>query len=94
MEPILQPNICFGIVANGTLPGQDIFASLQNQKLAFWDFAETFCLELRKLQMKTITSVSRIFISSLFISDNQCPKIPYFRLLIHMNVQLKSLHSI
>ena len=38
----MEPNICFGIVANGTLPGQDIFASLQNQKLAFWDFAETF----------------------------------------------------
>ena len=34
-------------------------------------------------------SVSKFFVSSVFTSDSQCPKIPYFGPLTYVNVQLK-----
>ena len=67
------------------------FAGLQvyyNQKSVFRGFVDLFSLELKVLRMKT-KCVSKFFISSVFTSESQCPKIPYFGLLTYINKQLK-----
>ena len=63
----------FGMVANGTLPGRKYICSPLKSKSVFWGFVEIFGLELKVLHMKT-HFVSKFFTSSVFLSDNQCPK--------------------
>ena len=52
-----------------------MFAAGENQKLNFGGFVQIFGPKSEVLQMKS-KCVSKCFISSLFTSDKQCPKIP------------------
>ena len=68
-----KPNVCSTRFAHETLPGCKY--KIKSQHLGI--LLKIFGLELKVLQMKT-TYVSKFFISSMFTSDNQCPKIQYF----------------
>ena len=72
----------FGKVANGTLPGRKYI----------WGFVEIFGLQLKVLHMKT-KCVSKFFISSVFTSDNQCPKYSEFLTAYIHKFTLKTIDS-
>ena len=71
---LASQTLSFGTVENGILPYLQP-AKIKHQHLG--GFVEVFSLELKVLRMNT-KCVSKIFISSVFISDKQCLKIQYF----------------
>ena len=64
----------FGTVANGVLRGHKYICIPLNSKSAFWGLLEIYGSKLEVLRTKT-KFVSKLFISSLFTSYNQYPKI-------------------
>ena len=70
----------FGTIANGTLLGCKY--KIKSQHFEVW-------YRIESIANKDLMLV-KIFICSLFTSDNQCPKISYFGLFTCINVKLKS----
>ena len=66
----------FGTVANGTLPGSKYIGSPLKSKVSILGFRWNFWFVIESIAYEDC--VSKFFTSSVFLSDNQCPKYPDF----------------
>ena len=66
----------FGTVANGTLPGRKYICGPLKSEVSILGFRSNFLFVIESIAYEDC--VSKFFTSSVFLSDNQCPKYPNF----------------